>query len=205
MNPQQPIQGQDYQNQPSVPSGGNNNRPQKKKNVLNIILIASLVIFLIIGGNILWDEFVRDNDSEETTEETATNNNATDDSNIDTENQIDNGTNESGDPPQASNVDSSVYQSCLSQTKDEAECKDCCDCLDADENTRKSCRDACPNEDFDDNTDFITVDAQSVLGPNGDYSTCTGLGNEQECKQCCDTSSEYSCGDFRFCRDACVE
>jgi hypothetical protein len=93
---------------------------------------------------------------------------------------------------------------CLAHTTDNANCKDCCDCLDIDAETRKVCRDSCAVNDFSRNTDFLKVNVISLLGPKGDYSTCTATGNEQACKQCCDSPSAYSCGDRRFCRDACA-
>ncbi len=98
---------------------------------------------------------------------------------------------------------------CLNNTASEAVCKDCCDCLDNPEE-RKTCRDACiaksaTTEGFNGNTDLITVNAPSVLGPDGDYSKATGTGNEQDCKTYCDESGDLSCGDRRFCRDACNE
>lgn len=99
--------------------------------------------------------------------------------------------------------DSPEYDACIDNTRDDAACKDCCDCLDADGETRKACRDSCPTHDFSLNTDFITVDAPSTLGPEGDYSACVEAGSEQACKECCDASSEFECGDRRFCRDAC--
>lgn len=100
-------------------------------------------------------------------------------------------------------VHAATYESCISNTSDEARCKDCCDCLDADAATRQNCRDTCSDHDFTSNSDFITVDAVSTLGPNGDYSAATGTGSEQACKEYCDGSSELSCGDRRYCRDAC--
>lgn len=92
---------------------------------------------------------------------------------------------------------------CILQTKNNAECKDCCDCLEGNATTRKNCRDACFTHDFSLNTNFITVSPLSVLGPQGDYSVCAGAGSEQACKECCDGSSSLSCGDRRFCRDVC--
>jgi gluconolactonase len=96
-------------------------------------------------------------------------------------------------------------KTCLNNTPGEAECKDCCDSLDADGETRKTCRDACPGHDFSQNTDFVTFEALSVLGPNGNYSACTSLNSEQACKACCDGSSDLQSGDRRFCRDDCVK
>ncbi len=100
---------------------------------------------------------------------------------------------------------SADYSSCLNNTKDDPACKDCCDCLDGDANARKSCRDECAVHDFSHNTDFITVNAPSQLGPDGDYSLCTAGGTEPACKDCCDGSSELLCGDRRYCRDTCNE
>ncbi|QTA90650.1 SMP-30/gluconolactonase/LRE family protein [Desulfonema magnum] len=94
--------------------------------------------------------------------------------------------------------------SCINNTESEGQCKDCCDCLeDADAATRQACRDACPTQDFSQNSDFITFDAPSTLGPDGDYSVATGTESESACKAYCDGSSELSCGDRRYCRDAC--
>ncbi|MCP4647620.1 MAG: hypothetical protein GY852_07780 [bacterium] len=95
------------------------------------------------------------------------------------------------------------YESCIYNTQDEAQCKDCCDCLEGDSDTRTNCRDECPTHEFSSNTNYIEVSAPSTLGPDGDYSICVDLGTEQACKQCCDGSEEFSCGDFRYCRDQC--
>ena len=101
-------------------------------------------------------------------------------------------------------ADTLTYQSCINNTVDEGQCKDCCDCLD-NSGERQSCRDACAVEDFNDNSDFITVDAPSVLGPEGDYSAAVATGSEQACKSYCDTSDDLACGDRRYCRDVCNE
>jgi gluconolactonase len=94
-------------------------------------------------------------------------------------------------------------ESCINNTQNEGQCKDCCDCLDGDAADRQTCRDICPTHDFTQNSDFITFDAPSVLGPEGDYSAATGTESESACKEYCDGSSELSCGDRRHCRDAC--
>ncbi len=93
---------------------------------------------------------------------------------------------------------------CLNHTRQEGECKDCCDSLSVDGSARKACRDECPQHDFTQNTNFITVNAPSSLGPTGDYSACTLTDNERTCKDCCDSSADLQAGDRRFCRDACA-
>ena len=93
--------------------------------------------------------------------------------------------------------------SCINNTENEGQCKDCCDCLDGDAAARQACRDACPDQDFSQNSDFITVNAPSALGPDGDYSVALDSGSEQACKEYCDGSSDLLCGDRRYCRDAC--
>ena len=94
---------------------------------------------------------------------------------------------------------------CLNNTRNDGKCKDCCDSLDANGAARKACRDECPTHDFAQNTDFITVNAPSILGPEGDYPLCTMAGDERTCKDCCDGSPDLQAGDRRFCRDACAQ
>ena len=105
---------------------------------------------------------------------------------------------------------SAAAESCISHTKDNPQCKDCCDCLSgADGATRTQCRDTCATHDFSQNSNFITVTAPSVLGPNGDYSTCVAKSSSAECKVCCEGSSGtqgelgLQCGDLQYCRTAC--
>jgi sugar lactone lactonase YvrE len=93
--------------------------------------------------------------------------------------------------------------SCINNTLNEGQCKDCCDCLDGDAATRTTCRDACPTHDFSANSGFITVTAPSTLGPDGDYSAALDAGSEAACKLYCDGSPALSCGDRRYCRDRC--
>lgn len=64
------------------------------------------------------------------------------------------------------------FSACLNQTRDNPECKDCCDCMDGNASARKACRDACASQDFSQNTDFVAVSTVSVSGPGGDYSAC---------------------------------
>ena len=94
-------------------------------------------------------------------------------------------------------------EACLNNTRDEAQCKDCCDALETGADGRKSCRDACPTHDFTLNSNFITVEPVSLLGPEGDYSVCTASGEQGPCKVCCDADGAFASGDRRFCRDAC--
>lgn len=94
------------------------------------------------------------------------------------------------------------FDSCIDNTIDEPQCKDCCDCLD-DPDERQSCRDTCAVIDFSDNNiDFITVNVPSILGPEGDYSTALEAGSETAAKAYCDQSDDLACGDRRYCRDA---
>jgi len=103
-----------------------------------------------------------------------------------------------------SSANSAVYDSCVNKTKDNPQCKDCCDCLSgADSTTRTSCRNTCATHDFSTNSNFITITSPSVLGEKGDYSTCTNQASSGECKTCCENSMNLQCGDYRFCRTAC--
>lgn len=99
---------------------------------------------------------------------------------------------------------SAAYESCINNTKNNPQCKDCCDCLsDSDSTTITSCRNICATHDFSTNTNFITVNAPSILGEKGDYSTCTNQASSDECKTCCESAIGLQCGDYRFCRTAC--
>ncbi len=97
-----------------------------------------------------------------------------------------------------------TYGMCIYNTSSNPECKDCCDMLETDGQTRKECRDTCATHDFNLNTEFILLDVTSILGRDGDYSICTVSGDERECKRCCDSSTELTGGDRRFCRDVCA-
>jgi len=105
-------------------------------------------------------------------------------------------------PDSASNTITSSAV-CINHTRNNPECKDCCDCLEGDADTRKSCRDVCAIHDFGLNTNFITISPVSVSRPHGGYSVCSAIGTAQTCKECCDGSPSLSCGDRRFCRDVC--
>lgn len=110
--------------------------------------------------------------------------------------------------PSGNKVDSSVsyssYSQCIENTKDLGSSKDCCDCLSADEPVRKACRDFAATYDFSKNTTFKTFEIPSKLGRNGDYSKFTASGDQQQCKQACESaSSGLTCGDYQFCRTAC--
>ncbi len=105
-------------------------------------------------------------------------------------------------------VDSSIsyssYSTCIENTKDLGSSKDCCDCMTADEPVRKACRDFAATYDFSKNTTFKTFEIPSKLGRNGDYSKFTVSGNQQQCKQVCESaSSGLVCGDYQYCRTAC--
>lgn len=107
-------------------------------------------------------------------------------------------------PANQANVEYSSYSTCLENTRDERVAKDCCDCLTGDASVHKACRDATVSYDFTKNTVIKTFDIPSTLGKSGDYSVCTKSGNQQQCKQCCESSTtKLVCGDFQFCRTAC--
>lgn len=121
-------------------------------------------------------------------------------------------TNQNTNQPRSTNNNSSTinsntsfapYSTCLEHTRDLAASKDCCDCMDADVSVRKACRDAAATYDFRKNTLFQEFTIPSTLGPTGDYSVCTSNGTQDQCKQCCDTSTQFACGDFQYCRTAC--
>ncbi|KYC52086.1 MAG: hypothetical protein AMQ22_00990 [Candidatus Methanofastidiosum methylothiophilum] len=96
------------------------------------------------------------------------------------------------------------YNSCINNTRNLFECKDCCDCIpDADGNLRTKCRDECAVHDFSKNSEFIPVNAPSTLGPDGNYSQCVAKGSSSGCKACCENFMGLECGDYRFCRTAC--
>lgn len=105
--------------------------------------------------------------------------------------------------PTDSNVAYANYSTCIENTKDLAASKDCCDCLSGDASAHKACRDFAATYDFSKNTVFKTFEIPSTLGQSGDYSSCTASGNQQQCKQCCENTGKFVCGDFRFCRTAC--
>ena len=95
---------------------------------------------------------------------------------------------------------------CINNTSDEAQAKNCCDCLSgADAAAIKNCRDTVAKHDFSQNSGFITFDVPSKSGESGDYSLFTAAANQQDCKQMCDSSNILACGDRRFCRDACAQ
>ena len=103
-----------------------------------------------------------------------------------------------------SNIDTSVYNKCIQNTKDWPECKDCCDCLsDSEVQTRTECRDSCATHDFSTNSDFIYISATSNLGEDWDYSQCSTLKDSKSCKSCCESSIWLQCWDYRHCRTAC--
>lgn len=96
-----------------------------------------------------------------------------------------------------------TYESCISNTKDSPQCKDCCDCLTGvDSATRTSCRDACAVHDFSTNSNYLTVSVPSSLGRDGDYSICVAKG-ATDCKTCCENQMGLQCGDYQYCRTAC--
>ncbi|WP_319550350.1 hypothetical protein [Desulfogranum marinum] len=99
--------------------------------------------------------------------------------------------------------EASESSQCPETARNESQCKTCCDCLETNGPTRRSCRDICADYDFGQDSGKVPIDAPSVLGEDGDYSTALNLGSEQACKEYCDGSDELACGDRHYCRDAC--
>ncbi|MEI6479855.1 MAG: hypothetical protein WCO21_03490 [bacterium] len=107
-------------------------------------------------------------------------------------------------PKVNSSISYSSYGTCLENTKDEPSAKNCCDCLSGDAELHKACRDATVGYDFSKNTVFKTFEIPSKLGRDGNYSTFTVSGNQQQCKQACESAtSGLMCGDYQYCRTAC--
>jgi len=97
-----------------------------------------------------------------------------------------------------------TYTMCINNTSNLPQAKDCCDCLSAaDAATIKNCRDVAAKHDFSLNSGLITFTVPSALGQAGNYTLFTAAGNQQDCKQLCDSSTTLACGDRRFCRTAC--
>lgn len=93
--------------------------------------------------------------------------------------------------------------SCVNNTKDNPQCKDCCDCLSGvDSQARTACRDTCAVHNFSKNTNIIQITVPSLLGKEGNYSECVARGSE-ECKTCCENQIGLQCGDYQYCRTAC--
>jgi hypothetical protein len=94
--------------------------------------------------------------------------------------------------------------SCINNTKDNPQCKDCCDCISgSDSATRTSCRNTCATHDFTKNTNITTITVPSVLGKNGDYSKALTQSTVNACKVYCENSMALQCGDYQHCRMAC--
>lgn len=107
-------------------------------------------------------------------------------------------------PKTENNVAYASYSTCLENAKDLAASKDCCDCLSGDASLHKACRDAAATYDFSKNTIIKQFTIPSKLGRNGDYSAFTASGNQQQCKQACESAtSGLACGDYQYCRTAC--
>jgi len=166
------------------------NKPKMVSKNEKIILVVLIIIFIAAVAGVtgeLYCNNTSNNDSATLTAETNKSSNNKPESKVN------------------SNIDSSSYQTCLNNAKDLGSSKDCCDCLEADVEVRKACRDAAATYDFSQNTVFKTFEIPSIFGRSGHYSACIATGTEEECKRCCDSSSEYACGDFQYCRTACSE
>ena len=174
-----------------------------------VIVGVLLVIFLTISIAVFWDLSGKNMflSSQKATINTDTQITITPAADVTTTKSQKSGKNKQTNSPANKadrNVSYSSYSTCIENTKDLPSSKDCCDCLSADIATRKACRDFAATYDFTKNTAFKTFEIPSKLGQNGDYSKFTASGNQQQCKQACEsTSSGLVCGDYRYCRTAC--
>lgn len=161
---------------------------------LDIVLIGLALIFVFMLGFVVNDLYFQDNIKN------PSNINAS--MNIPQKSTSDNSNQVKNNNSQAISLGTSVG-SCVNNTKDNSQCKDCCDCLSGvDSATRTSCRDTCAVHDFSTNNNVIIITVPSVLGKEGDYSVCVSKGSA-ECKTCCESQIGLSCGDYQYCRTAC--
>lgn len=192
------------------------NTGEEKKTVgkkEKIILTVLVVVFLVVLVGATWDLYGKKAMTNYlcTALNTEMGNNQTvtttpDNTTTPVNNQNTSATGQNNKPVQKTdnNIAYSSYSTCLENTKDAPTAKDCCDCLSGDASLHKACRDATVNYDFSKNTVIKTFTIPSKLGPSGDYSAFTASGNQQQCKQACESaSSGLVCGDYRYCRTAC--
>ncbi len=102
-----------------------------------------------------------------------------------------------------------AFAACTDTVANVKDCKNCCECaanLSCME--QRACRDTCNalgDAYFMMNPNPMPVMAPSMLGSGGDYSACTATSaDEKACKECCDCTTNFLCGDHQFCRNACT-
>ncbi len=119
----------------------------------------------------------------------------------------DGGASKDGGTGKDATADAEAFGACTKTAGTMKDCKACCDCSTSVAcDDHKVCREACNalgEAFFAANPSPTPVVAPSTLGAGGDYATCTSLATEQACKDCCDCSTKYLCGDHGFCRSAC--
>ena len=151
----------------------------------NLILIVLVVLFVVVLGFVVWDLYL--------------NNNMNNNTIIPSEENV----KKDANTKVQSNFSDFSFNFCINNTKDNPQCKDCCDCLTGvDSETRTFCRDTCAAHDFSNNLNTTTITVPSVLGKNGNYSKCVDEGT-LTCKTCCENEIGLQCGDYQYCRTAC--
>jgi hypothetical protein len=123
----------------------------------------------------------------------------------DSQGALDTDTAGAGDADTDSATDTMTPDICKGNTREEAACRDCCDCLLSDCTARLACRDACASHNYGNNRYFIDFDVPSDDDLDGDYTTCLMRGEDVACFQCCDCVADSLCGDLKHCRAACEE
>jgi hypothetical protein len=101
--------------------------------------------------------------------------------------------------------DTLAAEKCVNNTRDEAECSNCCRCLQAECQVKLSCMESCVGHLYQNNDDFIDLEMPTELGPDGNYLGCTLRGETPACKECCRCDANLLCGDMLHCEAACDE
>lgn len=124
---------------------------------------------------------------------------SSDDTDNATETDAEKGTDSSTD------TDALIAQTCREHTHDVNECVDCCDCQVEHCDNTYACREGCRQHEFSFNEDFIEVVVERDEDRVFDHTPCIIQGEERACKDCCDCSEVYLCGNRKDCRLACEE
>ena len=173
-------------------------------NKLNIVLISLIIVFFLVLSFVVYDIYLKKTivKQDSLLNSTIQGKKQHNDSNNQNPNNNEHDTNNPATKV-ISDFSKLNFDTCINNTKDNPQCKDCCDCLNGtDSKTRTFCRDTCAAHDFSKNSNIITITVPSILGKDADYSQCVNEGNSM-CKTCCENEIGLVCGDYQYCRTAC--